>query len=143
MKIIILTILLLAFQTTFGQTFVSDWTKFSDSKWTVKFLNDKSPHLDKNTQGLLIFQNIQNSKLQVVYYVFLKSDLDSLFKKKIKNWYFVQACLTFTNGNLDFYPFNFRQFYYCLKPCHNCDTKNNIDCAELANRLQEYILTDK
>jgi hypothetical protein len=143
MKINLLTIFLLTIQTTFGQTFSSDWTKFSDTKWTVELINDTSPFLDKSTQGEMIFQNRQNPEIEIYYSVYLNTDIDSSFRKKIKNWYFIQSCATITNKENTFISFEFKQFYYLLKPCHNCQTGTNKECAELVHHLNDYILDEK
>jgi hypothetical protein len=139
MKIIILTIFLLTIQTTFGQTFVSDWTDFSNLKWGIEFRSDSKPYFSKTTKGQLIFLNKQNPNLKVVYNVLLKSDFDSLLKREIYSWNFVQSCLTITNDKLTFESFFMDQYYYDLKPCHDCHTGTNQDCAELAEQLNKYI----
>lgn len=139
MKIIILTIFLLTIQSTFGQTFVSDWTDFSNLKWGIELLSDSKPYFSKTTQGQLIFLNKQNPNLKVVYNVFLKSDVDSLLKREIYSWNFVQSCLTITNDKFAFESFFLDQNYYDLKPCHDCYTGTNPDCAELEEQLNKYV----
>lgn len=139
MKINVLAIFLLIIQTTSGQTFVSDWTTFSNSKWGIEFLNISKPYFSKTTQGQMTFQNKQNPNLKVVYYVLLKSDYDSLLKREIYSWNFVQSCATLINDKIWLESFFLNNYYYDLKPCHYCHTWNNQDCADLAEQLNEYI----
>jgi hypothetical protein len=140
MKIIAFTIFYLIIQTTCGQTFVSDWKAFSNLKWKIEFLNNSKPYYSKTTKGQLTFLNKQNPDLKIVYYVLLKSDYDSLLKREINGWNFVQSCATITNDKMAFESFFLNQYYYDLKPCHDCHTGNNKDCAELAEQLNKYIL---
>lgn len=143
MKIILLTIFFLTIQIAFGQSFYSDWTTFSDKKWSVELINDTSHFLGKSTQGRMIFRNNQNPEIKIHYFVFLNSDIDSSFRKKINNWYFIQSCATITNKESTFISFKLKQFYYLLKPCHICYNGEDKVCVELVHHLNDYVLVDK
>jgi len=91
----------------------------------------------------MIFQNRQNPEIKIYYSVYLYTDTDRSFRKKIKNWYFIQSCATITNKESTFISFNFKHFYNLLKPCHNCQTGINKECAELVHHLNNNILGDK
>ena len=137
MKQVFYIIILISFsRQVFAQTFKTDWQTFSNKNWVISFNSDtKVSFANKNTFGQLFFTNKADNSIGLTYDVYLKSDLDSVFFKKVMDWYFIQSCATWTNSNKSFYSFDFKSFYYLLKPCHNCHTATNKDCEDLAEQL--------
>ena len=125
-----------------AQTFVSDWTSFSNKKWTVIFNQiPTSPFVDKKTKGQIVFKNKKDKSLELTFEIYAKLDHDTILKKAIHDWYFVQSCSNMTKDGKSFSEFEFKNYYYYLKPCHNCHTALSTDCYQLADQLAKYILT--
>jgi hypothetical protein len=141
-KLIALFLTLVISSASFGQKFSEYWRAFNSPRWKVNFIVDKTPEyfLEKNTQGRLVFANKTDSALIVTFYVYLKAEMDSSFKKKIFGWLISQSCLTLTDGKTDFVSFNFGQFYYLLKPCHSCHPATNEDCELLEKQILNFIV---
>ena|SRR5574343_306356 len=122
-----------------GQTFKKDWTAFIAKNWTVTFTSDTTPYLSSTPVGQLIFKCKVDKELKVQYYVFNKSKVDSSFLRKKHEWEFVQSCGVFTDGKTNFNSFEFGQFYYFLKTCHNCNTGLSRQCQNLSNKLSDFV----
>ncbi len=117
------------------QTFKKDWAGFnSSSNWTIYFLDDSSGYAYKPSHGQLVFRNIVDTTLVITYYVYLKSEMDSAFNIKISLLRMVETCVT-----IDFLSFQFKQYYYLVKPCHACNLLINKDCELLAKQLQNFV----
>ena len=138
MRLILLIIFYFSFHITFGQTFKNDWTTFSAKNWTANFNFDTTSYFTKSTIGQLVFKNKIDKKLKLQYFVFEKNKIDTLFLRKKHEWEFVQSCGVLTDGKTNFTSFEFGQFYYLLKICHNCNTGLSTKCQVLSNKLSSF-----
>ena len=55
---------------SYGQIFKNDWAKFKAKNWTVHYSSKTYFFLGKQTQGLLIFKNKNDSNLTLNYDLF-------------------------------------------------------------------------
>lgn len=125
-----------------GQTFVSDWTSFSNKNWTVTFNQiPTSPFADKKTKGQILFKNNKDKSIEILFEVYAKLDHDTILKKAIHDWYFVQSCSYVTKDNKGFNEFSYKNFYYYLKPCYKCNTAFSKECYQLADQLEKFIMS--
>ena len=139
MKLLSFIIFLLITTSITGQAFKKDWITFYNRYWNVIYSNDNTQYIHKTTQGQIIFQNKNDTALNLIYYVYLKSDIDTDFCKKIMNWQLIQSCITITNGKSDFMSFDYGDYFYFLQPCHSCHTGKNDECEKLADQLIKFI----
>ncbi len=126
---------------SFGQSFKKDWDAFVPYKhWELKFNEDSLSFLGVKAQGHMRIRSTADTTLGVVFSVYLKSDTDSIFQKKLKHWLFAQSCTSFTANKINFTTFDFKDYFYLLQPCHRC---TNDICYKSAEKLLMYILQDE
>lgn len=138
MKTIFILISIFYLNVCFSQSLENDWGKFYCENWNVKIDKEKSNFLGKEIQYKVSFINIKGNSKNVNYYVYKKSDIDLEFKNETTKYLMMQSCL-FEIGKFNFESFYLNGYYYFLVPCH-CNTKNNIDCENLAEKIGSYII---
>jgi len=138
MKTFFTIISIFYFQLCQSQSIENDWGKFYSENWNVKIDKEKSNFLGKEIQCKVSFINIKGNSKNVNYYVYKKSDIDLEFKKETKKYLMMQSCLS-EIGKFNFESFDLNGYYYFLVPC-NCNTKNNKDCENLAEKIGSYII---
>ena len=138
MKIFFIIISFFCFEISQSQSIENDWRKFNCENWTVKIDEDKSNFLGKKIQYNVTFINTIGNSKQVNYYVYKKTDIDISFKEEVQKYYMMQSCFV-VSGKYNFGSFYLNDYYYFLKPCH-CNTKENEDCGNLAEKIEKFII---
>ena len=138
MKTFFIIISIFFCEISLAQSLENDWEKFNCENWTVKIDAKKSSFLGKEIQYNVTFFNIKSNSRNVKYYVYKKTDIDSNFNKELEKYLFVQSC-SFQSGKFDFKSFYLNEYYYFLVPCH-CSTKENKECENLAENINNYII---
>jgi len=145
MKIKIVITIICISTLSYSQSFKKDWVDFSSKNWIMELNadNNSAPNLGKKSKGRLIFKNTENTSIQIIYYIYNSSNRDSIFQKKVMDWYAVQSCSTFSDEKTNFTAFDYKEFYYLLHPCHNCNIDNTKDCENLSKQLISKTLNKK
>ena len=131
-----------------GQTFNIDWKDFSIDSWKAEFSNDSAKFFGgKDKLGEIEFIN-SSYNITVKYYVFQKSDIDSVYLEAIENKYLMQSeCLP--TGR--FSSFERGDFYYQTDICNSCgelvltydntrrEAPEKKTCDILIKELSQYI----
>ena len=131
---------------SFSQSIKETWDDIKFKNWTLKISElDSSDIYIKETQGRLDFINNKNISKSISYFVYRLEDIDSTFEKENLRRTILQSCLTYTSGENNFSnSYQDSNYYYLLKPCHNChDDKKNDDCSILAKQLNIIFLEKK
>ncbi len=142
MKALVLSLFLVFTLTASAQNFRKDWNFFKlRTGWYLNFSKDKSPYVGtKKTQGHMTFTSSKDSTLRVVYYIYLKMDMDTAFVNKINQSRLLYPfCMNKDDKiDLNFESFEYKDFFYLTKPCPDCPMKNK-DCAILAQDIFDFV----
>lgn len=140
MKISFTLIIFFYLQICQSQSLENYWELFYSENWNIKIDEEKSNFLGKEIQYKISFINLKGNSKNVNFYVYKKSDIDLDFKNETQKYLMMQSCL-FEAGKFNFESFYLNEYYYFLLPCH-CNTKNNLDCENLAEKIKRYIIEE-
>ena len=87
----------------------------------------------------MTFTSSKDSNISVTYHVYLKSEMDTSFQNKIKNWFIIQNCIDVFSGAKEIRSFDYGDYHYLIEPCANCDAKKNKECEMLAQDILDFV----